>query len=109
MTDKIAEIKARHEQVARNWAVTEDEGYAAHVDRVTLLAEVERTRREAERMRAERDTLLLDARELVRWCVKPTFPPDHPLCVIIDRLNAHADTLDALDAAKTKTDKEDGR
>ena len=69
--------------------------------------------REIEKLRAERDTLLLDAHEFVRWFnahyPDPSTHPDHPWCVINDRLNAHADTLAALDAAIAKTDKEDGR
>jgi hypothetical protein len=61
---------------------------------------------EAERLRAERDTLLLDARDFLRWfnrnypvyIVRPSSHPDHPWCAINLRLNAHADTLSALDS-----------
>lgn len=67
--------------------------------------------RERDEARAERDTLLLDAREFVRWFaadyITPSKHPDHPWGAINDRLNAHADTLAALDAAMA--DKGSGR
>ncbi len=74
-----------------------------------LRAEVERltrqrdeARAEVERLRAERDTLLLDARDFLRWFNRnypdPSGHPDHPWCAINLRLNAHADTLSALDS-----------
>jgi hypothetical protein len=57
---------------------------------------------EIERLRAERDTLLLDAREFVRWFNRhypdPSRHPDHPWCEINNRLMAHADTLAALNS-----------
>jgi hypothetical protein len=59
-------------------------------------------RAEVERLRAERDTLLLDAREFVRWFNRhypdPSRHPDHPWCEINNRLMAHADTLAALNS-----------
>ena len=64
-----------------------------------LQAEVERLTRERDALRAERDTLLLDAREVVRWCAKWKFPP---WCALHDRVKAHANTLAALDAAMAK-------
>ena len=64
--------------------------------------EISDLRAEVERLRAERDTLLLDARDFVRWFNRhhpdPSRNPDHPWCVINDRLNAHAETLATLDA-----------
>lgn len=80
---------------------------AEKVDR--LKAEIERLTRERDearaenqRLRAERDTLLLDARDFLRWFNRsypdPSNNPDHPWCVINLRLNAHADTLRALDS-----------
>ena len=50
--DKIAEIRARHERIARTWVVNEDV-YDAHADRATLLAEVERLTRERDEARDE--------------------------------------------------------
>ena len=93
-------------------AVTRERDEArAEVER--LREERDTLRAEAQRMRAERDTLLLDARDFVQWfsayCHDPSAHPDHPWCVINDRLKAHADTLAALDAAAAKTDKGDGR
>lgn len=59
-------------------------------------------RAEVERLRAERDTLLLDARDFLRWFNRnypdPSGHPDHPWCAINLRLNAHVDTLSALDS-----------
>lgn len=68
--------------------------------------EIKWLRAEVERLRAERDTLLLDARDFLRWfnrnypvyIVRPSGHPDHPWCAINMRLNAHADTLSALDS-----------
>lgn len=64
--------------------------------------EIEDLRAEVERLRAERDTLLLDARDFLRWFNRnypdPSGHPDHPWCAINLRLNAHADTLSALDS-----------
>ena len=86
-----------------------------------MVRERDEARAEVERLRAERDTLLLDAREFVRWFDNvfawPRYPhmrddlsaPDRPYRAIHDRLNAHADTLAALDAAMAKIDKEAGR
>ena len=110
-TDKIAEIRARHEEIDAWVKETRTFGpAAAHTDRATLLAEVERLRREAERLRAERDTLLLDAREFVRWFSYHFGHVDtatiSPWRMLNNRLAAHADTLAALDAAMAKTGKE---
>ena len=93
----LKEIRARHEAGERG---------SADADREWLLGEVERLSRERDEARAERDTLLLDAREVVRWCAKPTFPP---WCAIHDRIKAHANTLAAIDAAMAKIGKEGGR
>lgn len=61
-----------------------------------------RARAEVERLRAERDTLLLDARDFLRWFNRnypdPSGHSDHPWCALNNRLNAHADTLSALDS-----------
>ena len=87
----LDEIRARHEagEPRGDW------------DREWLLGEVDR-------LRVECDELLLAAREFVRWFnTHYPNPTDHPWCVIKDRLKAHADRLAALDAPKTKTDKED--
>jgi hypothetical protein len=67
-----------------------------------LTRERNEARAEVERLRAERDTLLLDAREFVRWFNRhypdPSRHPDHPWCEINNRLMAHADTLAALNS-----------
>ena len=114
----IDEIRKRHKEGDRANAV-EDRGCLLDwVKRLRVDLEIERMRirehqAEVERLRAERDTLLLDAREFVRWFnahyPDPSSHPDHPWCVINDRLNAHADTLAALNAAAAKLDKEDRR
>jgi len=104
MTDKIEEIRARHQEGIRAGADGDRAYLLAEVER--LRAEVKRLARERDEVRAERDTLLLDAREVVRWCVKPTFPP---WCLIHDRIKAHANTLAAIDAAMAKIDKEGKR
>ena len=76
---------------------------------------------EVERLRAERDTLLLAARDFVRWFDDdfgwPRYPhmrddesaPDRPWRAIHGKLLWHSDTLAALDAAMAKIDKEDER
>lgn len=67
-----------------------------------MCEEIEDLRAEVERLRAERATLLLDARDFLRWYNR--FHPclsgnsDHPWCQLNDRLNAYADTLAALDS-----------
>lgn len=48
--DKIAEIRKRHERIARTRVLTSDV-YDAHADRATLLAEVERLGAKVERLR----------------------------------------------------------
>lgn len=63
---------------------------------------------EVERLRAERDTLLLDARDFLRWFNRnypdpsghPDRPwyPDHPWCALNNRLNAHSDVLGTFDS-----------
>ena len=97
--DKIAEIRARHESPGVMLPM-EALGQAI-ADRAALLAEVEK-------LRAERDTLLLDARDFVRWFNRhypdptsnPDHPwyPDHPWCALNDRLNAYADVLATFDS-----------
>ena len=66
------------------------------------VAKTRRLEAEVERLRAERDTLLLDARDFVRWFNRnhpdPTSNPDHPWCALNDRLNAHADVLATFDS-----------
>ena len=73
-----------------------------------LTRERDEARAEVQPLRAERDTLLLDARDFVRWFNRhytdPSRDPDHPWCALNDRLNAHADTLAALDAAMAKAE-----
>jgi hypothetical protein len=76
--------------------------------------EIKWLRAEVERLRAERDTLLLDARDFVRWFNRhypdPTSNPDHPWCAINSRLNAHADVLATFDSGvDIKEEEEEGR
>ncbi len=78
------------------WALVPPDGGAdpTHERVAAVVAEVEK-------LRAARDTLLLDAADFLRWFDRhypdPSSNPDHPWCVINDRLNAHADTIRALD------------
>lgn len=64
----------------------------------------DKLRAEVERLRAERDTMLLDTRDFVSWFNRhyqdPSYNLDHPWCVINARLDAYADTLAAIDAAR---------
>ena len=97
---ELDEIRTRHEAGERGSAVDDREWLLGEVER--LNGQRDEARAEARMLRAERDTLLLDAREFVRWFNAhypyPSSHPDHPWCVINDRLNAHADTLAAIDA-----------
>jgi hypothetical protein len=53
-------------------------------------AELAEARRERDMARAERDTLLMDVGEFVKWFARhypePSQHPDHPWCVINARL-----------------------
>jgi hypothetical protein len=67
-----------------------------------VVRERDEARAEGGRLRAERDTLLLDARDFLRWFNRhhpdPSSNPDHPWCALNDRLNAHADVLATFDS-----------
>lgn len=77
-----------------------------------LLDQIEKLTRERDETRAERDTLLLDARDFLRWFNRhypePSGHPDHPWRQISDRLNAHADTLATFDSG-VETKEEGGQ
>ena len=76
MSDKIEEIRARHELVGSsgsvihptgfNWTIP---GWVAHADRATLLAEVERLRADNERLRKALQDIAEDCDD--------DYPPSH--------------------------------
>ena len=68
MSDKIAEIRARHEFAGTHmrpaefyWTIP---GWIAHIDRAFLLAEVEDLRDETERLQSNNDNLTLECGEV---------------------------------------------
>ena len=64
--------------------------------------EITRLRAENEMLRAQRDSVLLDAAEFFGWfnrhCPAPSSHPEHPWCAMGMRLSAYADELTALAA-----------
>ena len=75
MSDKIKEIRERHELVGGSGSVIHPTGFSwtipgwvAHADRATLLAEVDRQRAEIERLQKEAD---LTREALGGWAVVP--------------------------------------
>lgn len=66
--------------------------------------QAEKAEAERDSLRAERDTMLLHTRDFVSWFNRhyqdPSYNLDHPWCVINARLDAYADTLAAIDAAR---------
>ena len=129
---EAAEVERRAVSANNDWLLHEVErlqgllrgisrDLAAEVEQLTCerneaLAEVEQLHRahqaaceggdllraEVERLHEERDTLLLDAYDFLRWFNQhhpdPSSNPYHPWCAISDRLNAYADTLATFDS-----------
>ena len=99
---RAKDAKTRHALKGWVWVCPDGGDEPTHERVAAVVAEVGKFCAENERLRAERNTLLLDARNFVRWFNRhypdPTSNPDHPWCAINSRLNAHADVLETFDS-----------
>lgn len=104
MTDKIAEIRARHASDANDAAVLRPElsptwalsGWRAHDDRSYLLAEVERLTRELDEARKESDRMYTECGQL--WVEYKK------MCEVIKTIGARCVELDDGEAVSAILD-----